>query len=109
MLEEALRRFLADDERVAAYWVRPLSGAAVPTGLVVDDNAAVRDLMDGAGRRLIISDVNVIVHAWWSEPASHFPAREWLEQAVAAPEVLGISEQMLTGEVRILTHPACRT
>lgn len=46
VLEEALRRFLADDERVGDYQVRPLSGAAVPAGLGVDDNAAVRDLMD---------------------------------------------------------------
>lgn len=47
VLEEALRRFLADDERGRSYQVRPLSGAAIPAGLAVDDNAAVRDLMDG--------------------------------------------------------------
>lgn len=54
---------------------------------------------------MIIPDVNVLVHAWWSESASHEPARAWLEKAVAAPEVLGISEHVLSGAVRILTHP----
>lgn len=54
---------------------------------------------------MIIPDVNVIVHAWWSESTSHARARQWLEDAAAAPEVLGISEHVLSGVVLILTHP----
>lgn len=46
VLEEALRRFLAEDERVTGYRVQPLSGPPVPAGVVIDDNTAVRDLMD---------------------------------------------------------------
>lgn len=47
VLEEALRRFLADDRPKTAYRVRELSGAPVPAGVDIDDNAALRDVMDG--------------------------------------------------------------
>lgn len=54
---------------------------------------------------MISPDVNVLVHAWWAESPEHARARTWLEEAVAAPEVLGVSELVLSGAVRILTHP----
>jgi plasmid stability protein len=45
-LEEAIRRMLADRASGADYRVRPLRGAAPPAGVDIDDNAALRDLMD---------------------------------------------------------------
>lgn len=55
---------------------------------------------------MIIPDVNVLVHAWWQEAPEHNRARGWLESAVAAPDVLGVSELVLSGAVRVLTHAA---
>lgn len=54
---------------------------------------------------MIIPDVNVLVHAWWAESPEHERARAWLEDAVAAPEVVGVSELVLSGAARVLTHP----
>ena len=47
VLEEALRRFLADERPATTYRVRELSGAPVPEGVDLDDNSALRDVMDG--------------------------------------------------------------
>jgi len=49
VLEEALRKLLADERPRTSYRVRALSGAPVPAGVRIDDNAALRDLMDGPG------------------------------------------------------------
>ncbi len=54
---------------------------------------------------MIIPDVNVLVHAWWASSPDHEHARAWLEDAVAAPETVGVSELVLSGAVRVLTHP----
>jgi len=54
---------------------------------------------------VIIPDVNVLVHAWWADSPEHERARRWLENAVAAPDVVGVSELILSGAVRVLTHP----
>lgn len=50
ILEEALRTFLDEPpaERPADYRVRPLRGAPVPADVPLDDNAALRDLMDAS-------------------------------------------------------------
>lgn len=49
LLEEALRSLLNDQPTGGTpYRVRPLSGADVPADLPLDDNAALRDLMDEA-------------------------------------------------------------
>lgn len=49
LLEEALRKALDDgDADGGEYRVRPLSGADLDARLPVDDNAALRDLMDAA-------------------------------------------------------------
>lgn len=52
LLEEAIRRLLEefeDDER-SGYRVRPLTGGATEEGLPIDDNAALRALLDEADR-----------------------------------------------------------
>lgn len=54
---------------------------------------------------MIIPDVNVVVHAWWADSGEHERARLWLEDAVSSSDVVGISELVLSGAVRVLTHP----
>jgi plasmid stability protein len=49
LLEEALRALLEDSvEEQSEYRVDPLRGAPVPAEVDIDDNVAMRDLMDGS-------------------------------------------------------------
>ncbi len=54
---------------------------------------------------MIVPDVNVLVYAAREETPGHGAYREWLEQALAGVEPVGLSELVLSGVVRILTHP----
>ncbi len=54
---------------------------------------------------MIALDVNVLVAAIHSASPEHQRTREWLELAVDGPEPVGVSESVLTGTLRILTHP----
>ena len=54
---------------------------------------------------MIIPDVNVLVGALRSDAPHHDGLRTWLERAVAAPEDLGLTDAVLAGTVRVLTHP----
>lgn len=53
---------------------------------------------------MLAVDVNVVVSAFRADAPDHEPMREWLERAVNAPEPVGVSDEMLAGAVRILTH-----
>ena len=50
-------------------------------------------------------DVNVLVYAHRADVDRHAEYRDWLEAARAAPEPLGVSSVVLSGFVRIVTHP----
>jgi hypothetical protein len=50
-------------------------------------------------------DVNVLVSAFRTDAPHHSLCRKWLEEALAAEEMLGVSELVLSGVLRILTHP----
>jgi toxin-antitoxin system PIN domain toxin len=50
-------------------------------------------------------DVNVLVAAFRSDAPGHEVNRSWLEHAVRGREPIGISELVLSGTVRIVTHP----
>lgn len=54
---------------------------------------------------MIIPDVNVLVGAFRADSPVHDELRTWLEDAVAAPEDLGLTDPVLGGTVRVLTHP----
>jgi toxin-antitoxin system PIN domain toxin len=54
---------------------------------------------------MLALDVNVLVPAFRSAAPDHEAIRDWLQQAVDAPEPVGASEAVLTGALRILTHP----
>ncbi len=54
---------------------------------------------------MIIPDVNVWIDALRPDAPHHREVRTWLEHAVVAPEPLGVSELVLSGVMRVLTHP----
>ena len=50
-------------------------------------------------------DVNVLVSAFRPDAAHHDPCRRWLEGVSSGLESVGVSELVLSGVLRILTHP----
>ena len=50
-------------------------------------------------------DVNVLVNAFRQEAAHHDRCRAWLDGTVSGREPVGVSELVLSGVLRILTHP----
>ena len=54
---------------------------------------------------MIIPDVNVLVGAFRVDAPDHDRLRAWLEAAVVGVEDLGLTDAVLTGTVRVLTHP----
>ena len=55
---------------------------------------------------MVLPDVNVLVHAHRSDSVHHAACRAWLESVLGSDEAYGISELVLSGFVRIVTHPA---
>jgi predicted nucleic acid-binding protein len=53
---------------------------------------------------LILPDVNVLVYAHREDVADHPAYRTWLEGVVNGDEAYGISELVLSGFVRVVTH-----
>lgn len=54
---------------------------------------------------MVLPDVNVLVYAHRSDSVHHAPCRAWLEGVLAADDAYGISELVLSGFVRVVTHP----
>src|ERR1700687_2830602 len=54
---------------------------------------------------MILVDVNVLVYAKRQDSPDHAKFRTWLEETVLSEPVFGVSEFVLSGVVRILTHP----
>lgn len=54
---------------------------------------------------MIQPDVNVLVHAYRRESEQHDLYAGWLTELVAGPEELALVETVLTGFLRIVTHP----
>ncbi len=50
-------------------------------------------------------DVNVLVSAFRADAAHHDRCRAWLDGVVSRREPVGFSELVLSGVLRILTHP----
>jgi uncharacterized protein len=55
---------------------------------------------------VVLPDVNVLVHAHRSDSVHHAACRGWLESVLASDEAYGVSELVLSGFVRVVTHPA---
>jgi uncharacterized protein len=54
---------------------------------------------------MIAVDVNVLTSAFHAGAADHDAMRTWLEATVNGSETVGVSPAVLTGTLRILTHP----
>lgn len=51
-------------------------------------------------------DVNVLVYAHREDAPHHAAFREWFERWIDADTAFGISDLVLSGFVRVVTHPA---
>ena len=51
-------------------------------------------------------DANVLVHRFRPDAERHEEFRTWLELQVAGPEAFGVSELVLSGFGRVVTHPS---
>ena len=54
---------------------------------------------------MLLTDVNVLVYAHRIDVADHAGYKGWLEDMVASESAFGVSELVLSGFVRIATHP----
>jgi uncharacterized protein len=50
-------------------------------------------------------DVNILVYAHREDAADHPRWREWLENVLRSDESFGVSELVLSGFLRVVTHP----
>jgi toxin-antitoxin system PIN domain toxin len=54
---------------------------------------------------VILPDVNVLVHAFHEGVPDHEAYRDWLRSVVEKTEAFGLSELVLSGFLRVVTHP----
>ena len=54
---------------------------------------------------MILPDVNVLVYAHREDAADHLRFKRWLQATVDGPEAFAVSEIVLSGFVRVVTHP----
>ena len=54
---------------------------------------------------MLLPDVNVLVCAHRADAAGHLQYREWLERVLATEPAFGMAELVLSGFVRVVTHP----
>ncbi len=54
---------------------------------------------------MILPDVNILVHAFRSDSSDHEVCKSWLENVVNGDAHYGMAPQVLSGVVRITTHP----
>ncbi len=54
---------------------------------------------------MILPDVNVLVHAFRADSPDHAICRAWLDGVVNGASRYGMSPQVLSGAVRVTTHP----
>jgi toxin-antitoxin system PIN domain toxin len=54
---------------------------------------------------MTLPDVNVLVHAFRSDSSDHSLCRHWLDKVVNGESRYGISPQVLSGVIRVTTHP----
>lgn len=54
---------------------------------------------------MMLMDVNVLVYAHREDVREHRAYRDWLEAVVNGPTAYGFSDLVLSGFVRVVTHP----
>ncbi len=55
---------------------------------------------------MLLPDVDILVHAYREAAPDHRRFRAWLEDLVNGDETYGMSDLVLSGFLRIVTHPA---
>lgn len=55
---------------------------------------------------MILADVNILVYAFRAEASGHDAYREWMLSVVNSESAYGVSPQVLSSFLRIVTHPA---
>ena len=55
---------------------------------------------------MILCDVNVLIYGFREDAPDHGRYRKWLEARLESPEPFGLSDVVLGGVLRVLTHPA---
>jgi hypothetical protein len=54
---------------------------------------------------LILPDVNVLIYAFRTDSDQHARYKDWLESVINGPAAFGVSPQVLSGVIRVCTHP----
>jgi uncharacterized protein len=54
---------------------------------------------------MVLPDVNVLVYAHREDAVGHADYHQWVERVINGDEAYGISELVLSGFVRVVTHP----
>lgn len=54
---------------------------------------------------MVLTDVNVLVYAHREDSREHQRAREWTEAMLRSDQSYGVAELVLSGVVRVVTHP----
>jgi uncharacterized protein len=54
---------------------------------------------------VILPDVNVLVNAFRADVGDHVLCRNWLQKVVGGVSRYGIAPQVLSGVIRVATHP----
>jgi toxin-antitoxin system PIN domain toxin len=54
---------------------------------------------------MILTDVNVLVYAHRSDAPGHAAHRKWLEDVINGDLAYGVSDLVLSGFLRVVTHP----
>ena len=55
---------------------------------------------------MLLTDVNVLIYAFRAESPRHEEYRAWMLELVNGPAAFAVSDLVLSGFVRIVTHPA---
>jgi len=54
---------------------------------------------------MVLPDVNVLVAAYRDDAQEHASCRPWLEAVLAGDEAFAVSDLVLSGFLRVVTHP----
>ncbi|HEX5437239.1 MAG TPA: type II toxin-antitoxin system VapC family toxin [Gemmatimonadaceae bacterium] len=97
-------RTLRSRRSTAAAGSDPELISTIPLRSSTSWSAPTRDVVR-PGLSVILCDVNVLVYAFRVESPRHAEFRDWLRERAAAAEPFGVADLVLSGVLRVLTHP----
>jgi len=54
---------------------------------------------------MILTDINILVYAFRTDAPSHSNYHQWLEELINSDQAYAISDLVLSGFLRVVTHP----